>query len=74
MNAIAERIALLPANLRGILLMLLSALMYAVMVAIVRHISADIHASEIVFFRLFGGLIVMLPAFWSVVLSSMSTQ
>ncbi len=73
MNAIALRIAALPANLRGLLLMLLSALMYAIMIVVVRLVSADIHPAEIVFFRLFGGLIVMLPAFWGGGFASLRT-
>ena len=73
MNEIALRLGQIPANLRGILLMLLSALMYAIMIVIVRLVSADIHPAEIVFFRLFGGLVVMLPAFWAGGLASMKT-
>jgi drug/metabolite transporter (DMT)-like permease len=73
MNAIAVAFGQMPANLRGIALMLLSAFMYAVMIVVVRLVSADIHPAEIVFFRLFGGLVVMLPAFWSGGLKSMKT-
>jgi len=74
MNAIAGALGQLPANLRGIVLMLLSALMYAIMVVIVRLVASDIHPSEIVFFRLFGGLVVMLPAFWGGGLAAMKTR
>ena len=73
MSDIAAAFGQIPANLRGILLMLLSALMYAFMIVIVRLVSADIHPAEIVFFRLFGGLVVMLPAFWAGGLKSMKT-
>jgi drug/metabolite transporter (DMT)-like permease len=74
MNALALRINQLPANMRGLCLMLISAAAYAVMVVVVRLVSTDIHPAEIVFFRLFGGLVVMLPAFWSGGLASMRTR
>ncbi len=73
MNALAVAFGQLPANLRGILLMTLSALMYGVMVVIVRLLADEIHPAEIVFFRLFGGLVVMLPVFWSSGLKGMKT-
>lgn len=74
MTAIASRIAALPANIRGIFLMIVSAASYAVMLAIIRGISKDIHFTEIVFFRVGMGLIVLLPMFWKGGLVSMRTK
>ena len=74
MTAIASRIAALPGNIRGIVLMIVSAASYAVMLAIIRGISKDIHFTEIVFFRVGIGLIVLLPMFWKGGLASMRTK
>jgi len=74
MEAFAARIALLPPNVRGIILMAISAACYAVMVAIVRGLAKQgIHFTEIVFFRLFFGLFAMLPMFMSSGLAGMRT-
>jgi drug/metabolite transporter (DMT)-like permease len=74
MNAIVSRIAALPANVRGICLMVVSAASYAIMLAIIRFISKDIHFTEIVFFRVGIGLIVLLPMFATGGLASMRTR
>ena len=70
----ASHIAALPANIRGIFLMLVAAASYAVMYAIVRGISKDIHFTEIVFFRVGIGLIVLLPMFRKGGVASMRTR
>lgn len=51
-----------------------SAACYAVMLAIIRGISKQIHFTEIVFFRVSIGLIVLLPMFWKGGLASMRTK
>jgi hypothetical protein len=53
--------AKLPPNLRGILLMSVSAFCYAVMTAIVRGLRHDFHFTEVVFFRLAFGVLAMAP-------------
>ena len=50
----------LPAPLRGALWMVLSAFFFAILGALVRHLSKEIHPFEIAFFRTFGILIIML--------------
>ena len=74
MNAIALKVAALPANIRGIALMCVSAGSYAIMLAIIRVLSKDIHFTEIVFFRVGIGLVVLLPMFAKGGLASMRTQ
>ena len=69
-----SRIASLPANIRGIFLMIVAAASYAVMLAIIRGISKDIHFTEIVFFRVGIGLIVLLPMFCKGGVASMRTK
>lgn len=54
--------------------MVVSAASYAVMLAIVRSISKQIHFTEIVFFRVSIGLVVLLPMFWKGGLRSMRTR
>jgi len=74
MTPLASRIATLPANVRGIFLMIVSAASYAVMLAIVRSVSKQIHFTEIVFFRVGIGLVVLLPMFWKGGIGSMRTR
>jgi drug/metabolite transporter (DMT)-like permease len=52
-----------PANLRGIGLMVLSGALYTGMMSIVRWIATDIHPVEQVFFRILFGLAAVLPFF-----------
>ena len=66
MSAIARLSATtgsVPANLRGIGLMVLSGAIYSGMMSIVRWISADIHPVEQVFFRILFGLAAVTPFF-----------
>ena len=51
----------MPPAMRGILLMLLSTLLFSAMHAMVRFVSAEVHPLQIVFFRSFFGLVVFLP-------------
>ena len=54
----AERI---PPAVRGALWMVLSCAGFASLSADIRHLSADLHPSQIVFFRNFFGLVFLLP-------------
>jgi len=66
MSAIARlsaTIETVPANLRGIGLMVLSGAIYSGMMSIVRWISVDIHPVEQVFFRILFGLAAVMPFF-----------
>jgi drug/metabolite transporter (DMT)-like permease len=53
----------LPAITRGILLMLVSTLAFSLMHALIRYVSADLHALQIAFFRNLFGAFVILPWF-----------
>ena len=53
----------LPAELRGMALILLATLAFSSMHAVVRHLQTDLHAFEVAFFRNFFGLIAMAPLF-----------
>jgi drug/metabolite transporter (DMT)-like permease len=72
-ETLSARIAVLPPNVRGIFLMILSAASYAVMLALIRGLSREIHFTEIVFFRVGFGLLVMLPMFAKGGVRSMKT-
>jgi drug/metabolite transporter (DMT)-like permease len=63
----------LPPNIRGILLMSVSALCYAVMTAIVRGLRHDFHFTEVVFFRLAFGVFAMAPVLVKGGLAGMKT-
>ena len=60
---LAASIETVPANLRGIGLMVLSGALYSVMMTIIRWISTDIHPIEQVFFRILFGLAAVMPFF-----------
>ncbi|MDP6429795.1 MAG: DMT family transporter [Rhodospirillales bacterium] len=62
-----------PANLRGIGLMVLSGALYAAMMTIIRWIAAEIHPVEQVFFRILFGLVAVLPFFLAGGLAGMRT-
>ncbi len=64
----------LPGATRGILLMLLSTLGFSVMHALIRHVSADLHPIQVVFFRNFLGLVVFLPWFLRFGLAPLRTR
>jgi drug/metabolite transporter (DMT)-like permease len=53
----------LSANLRGIVLMLVSTVGFAAMHGAVRHLSAELHPFEIAFFRNIFGLLALAPWF-----------
>jgi drug/metabolite transporter (DMT)-like permease len=59
--AVARWVAVVPAPMRGILLMLFAALSITAMNVAIRHISADLHVFEIAFFRHLFGVFVLLP-------------
>jgi len=62
---IAASLDTIPANLKGVVLMVLSGACYATMAAVIRGLAADIHPLEMVFFRALFGLIAVLPFFFS---------
>ena len=66
--------ARLPANMRGIALMVTSSAMFGGMAGIVRHLSGDIHPFEAAFFRNFFGLIMFLPILAKVGLAPLRTR
>ncbi len=61
-------------NLRGLMWMLLSGIMMSCMHASIRHVSADLHPFEIVFFRLLFGLLPLLPWFFKLGLAPLKTN
>ena len=62
-SIIASRFRGLPAPARGAIAMVCSSLAFAMMMAIVRHLSQDLHPFEVAFFRNFIGFAVVLPWF-----------
>lgn len=50
-----------PSPLRGIALMLLSTLAFAMQNAVVRHVATELDPLEVLFFRTFFGVVVLLP-------------
>ena len=61
MPFLSDPFAKLPGPLRGALWMVLSGACFASMTAVVRHLSAGMHAFEIVFFRNALGLVFLMP-------------
>ena len=51
----------MPGPLRGVLLMLVSALSFALMAGVIRHLAERIHPLELAFFRNCFGLALMAP-------------
>jgi drug/metabolite transporter (DMT)-like permease len=64
----------LSANLRGIILMLISTVAFAAMHAAVRHLSGELHPFEIAFFRNAFGLLVLAPWFLRYGLAPLRTR
>ena len=63
-----------PSTLRGMTFMLISALFTSLTHLMIRHVSADIHAFEISFFRCLFGLMFMLPLLVPYGLAALRTQ
>jgi drug/metabolite transporter (DMT)-like permease len=59
--ALNAMIVRLPPNLRGMGMMLIATFLNAVMVALVRYVSADLHVFEIAFFRNAGAAVFLAP-------------
>ncbi|MBL8658686.1 MAG: DMT family transporter [Rhodospirillales bacterium] len=72
-GALAARFARLPATTRGAIFMIGSAAGFAVMMAVVRYTSRDLHPFEVAFFRNLFGAIFMLPWIVRVGRDSMTT-
>jgi len=66
--------ARLPGTSRGIVLMLLSTLAFAVMHALIRLVSEDLHPVQIAFFRNLFGLVAILPWFLRYGLAPLRTR
>ena len=64
----------LPGTTRGIALMLVSTLGFAIMHALIRHVSAELHPFQIAFFRNFFGIFVLLPWFLRYGLTPLHTR
>ncbi len=64
----------IPAPLHGMAWMVASCLGFALLTVLIRHVSADLHPFEIVFFRNFFGLLAMLPWVWRVGISGLRTR
>jgi drug/metabolite transporter (DMT)-like permease len=64
----------LPGATRGIVLMLLSTLGFALMHSSIRHVSAELHPIQIAFFRNFFGLLAVLPWFLRLGLAPLRTR
>ncbi|MGD9538307.1 MAG: DMT family transporter [Alphaproteobacteria bacterium] len=64
----------LPAAIEGALLMVLSCACFSAMSALIRHLSADISAFEIAFFRNAIGLVALLPWMAHLGLDKLRTQ
>jgi drug/metabolite transporter (DMT)-like permease len=61
MAALAQWVAIVPAPMRGILLMLFAALSITAMNVMIRQVSEQLHVFEIAFFRHLFGTLVLLP-------------
>lgn len=72
--ALAARFNGLAAPLRGAVLMISSGAMFAVMMVLVRHVSATVHPFEAAFFRNLFGLVFMLPWLFRRGLGALATQ
>jgi drug/metabolite transporter (DMT)-like permease len=74
MNFSALSMKGLSANLRGIILMVVSTVGFAAMHAAVRHLSGELHPFEIVFFRNAFGLLALAPWFLRYGLAPLRTR
>ncbi|MCC6531461.1 MAG: DMT family transporter [Burkholderiales bacterium] len=63
-----------PSNFRGILYMLCAAVLFSVMGVIARYVAQRIHPSEVAFFRISMGLVLLLPLILSYGLKHFRTQ
>lgn len=68
------RFAALPASSRGAIFMIASAAGFAVMMAIVRYLSREMHPFEIAFFRNLFGVLFMVPWMLRVGRESLATE
>lgn len=72
--AFLTRFSGLPATIRGAALMTGSGISFALMMVLVRHVSATVHPFEAAFFRNFFGLVFMMPWLLHSGLRALATQ
>ena len=70
----ARRLAAIPAPVRGALWMMGSTASWAVMATLIRYVSDEIHAFEIVFLRSLFGMLFLLPWLYRLGLKGLYTQ
>ena len=71
---LAGRLAAIPAPIQGALWMMGSTASWAVMAVLIRHVSDEIHAFEIVFLRSLFGIVFLLPWLWRSGLKALHTR
>ena len=71
---LSDPFARFPGTVRGAVWMVLSGACFASMTAVIRHLSVDLHAFEIVFFRNALGLVFLLPWLWRGGLAGVRTR
>jgi drug/metabolite transporter (DMT)-like permease len=71
---LSDPLARFPGPVRGALWMVMSGACFASMTAVIRHLSVDMHAFEIVFFRNALGLVFLLPWLWRGGLAGVRTR
>ena len=71
---LARRLAAIPAPVRGALWMMGSTASWAVMATLIRYVSDEIHAFEIVFLRSLFGMLFLLPWLYRSGLKGLYTQ
>ncbi len=72
--AFVTRFRTMPASIRGAVLMTGSGISFALMMVLVRHVSAAVHPFEAAFFRNFFGLALMMPWLLRSGLAALATQ
>ena len=71
---LSQRFAGIPGPVRGALWMMGSTASWAVMAALIRYVSDEIHAFEVVFLRSLFGILFLLPWLWRSGLAGLKTQ
>ncbi len=61
LRTLAAAFSRVPAPARGAVWMVMSGASFAILTALIRHASADLHPFELAFFRSLFGLLFMLP-------------
>ena len=74
LRSLAAAFSRVPAPARGAVWMVMSGASFAILTALIRHASADLHPFELVFFRSLFGLLFMLPWFLRTGLRGLRTR